>query len=39
MEVNGHFCHDKATVELVYNPRDIKITVADTMTYLVAHNA
>ena len=39
MEANGHFCHDKATMELGYHPRDIKITVADTMAFLVANNA
>ncbi|MCR5144915.1 MAG: NAD-dependent epimerase/dehydratase family protein [Lachnospiraceae bacterium] len=39
MEANGHFCHDKATMELGYHPRDIKITVKDTMKYLQANNA
>ena len=39
MEANGHFCHDKATMELGYHPRDFKDTVADTMSFLVAHNA
>lgn len=39
MESNGHFCHDKATMELGYHPRDIKVTVRDTMKYLRAHHA
>ena len=39
MGSNGHFCHDKATMELGYHPRDFKDTVADTMAFLVAHNA
>jgi dihydroflavonol-4-reductase len=39
VEANGHFCHDKATMELGYHPRDIKYTVKDTMDYLVAHGA
>lgn len=39
MESNGHFCHDKATMELGYHPRDIKDTVADTIRFLQMNNA
>ena len=39
MESNGHFCHDKATMELGYHPRDIKVTVKDTMKYLQEQGA
>ena len=39
MEANGHYCHDKATMELGYSPRDIKYTIADTINYLKLHNA
>lgn len=39
IQSNGHFTHDKATMELGYHPRDIKDTVKDTMDYLVAHGA
>lgn len=34
MDANGRFCHDKATIELGYSPRDMKETVADTIHYL-----
>jgi dihydroflavonol-4-reductase len=34
LESNGHFSHDKATMELGYNPRDIKLTIADTIAWL-----
>lgn len=29
-----HFCHDKASMELFYYPRDIRDTVTDTVQYL-----
>ena len=31
---NGHFSHNKATVELGYHPRDMRITIADTIQFL-----
>lgn len=31
---NGHFSHDKATNELDYHPRDMKLTIADTVAYM-----
>lgn len=31
---NGHFSHDKATTELEYHPRDMQITVRDTIAWL-----
>ena len=34
MASNGHFTHDKATMELGYHPRDLKDTIADTVTWL-----
>lgn len=34
MASNGHFTHDKATMELGYHPRDLKITIADTVAWL-----
>lgn len=34
MDSNGRFSHDKATMELGYSPRDMKETVADTISYL-----
>lgn len=34
MEANGRFCHDKATMELGYSPRDMMDTVRDTIDYL-----
>lgn len=37
--MNGHFCHDKATRELGYNPRDMAETVKDTMNWLMAEGA
>ena len=36
LEGNGIFSHDKATMELRYHPRDLKVTVADTIAYLRA---
>lgn len=34
MASNGRFCHDKATIELGYSPRDMMETVRDTVAYL-----
>lgn len=34
MESNGRFSHDKATMQLNYSPRDLKITIADTISWL-----
>ena len=34
MDANGRFSHDKATMQLGYSPRDMKDTVADTISYL-----
>ena len=34
MDSNGHFSHDKATMQLGYHPRDIKTTIADTIDWL-----
>lgn len=34
MESNGHFCHDKATAEFGYHPRDMKQTIADTIAWI-----
>ena len=34
MGTNSRFCHDKATAELGYRPRDFRDTVADTMSFL-----
>lgn len=31
---NGHFTHDKATAELGYHPRDMRATIADTISWL-----
>lgn len=31
---NGHFTHDKATAELGYHPRDMQVTIADTISWL-----
>ena len=31
---NGHFSHDKATMELGYHPRDLKNTIDDTVMWL-----
>lgn len=31
---NGHFSHDKATAELGYKPRDMALTLNDTIQYL-----
>ncbi len=31
---NGHFTHDKATAELGYHPRDMRTTIADTISWL-----
>ena len=31
---NGHFSHDKATFELGYHPRDMQITIRDTVCWL-----
>lgn len=39
MESNGHFSHDKATMQLGYHPRDIKITIEDTIAWLRKNNA
>lgn len=39
MESNGHFTHDKATMQLGYHPRDIKITIEDTIAWLKKNNA
>ncbi len=39
MEMNGHYCHDKATMELGYHPRDMKDTIRDTMNWLIAMQA
>jgi dihydroflavonol-4-reductase len=34
MDANGRFSHDKATMSLGYSPRDMKDTIADTISYL-----
>lgn len=34
LESNSNFSHEKATKELGYNPRDIKVTIDDTVKYL-----
>lgn len=31
---NGHFSHDRATAELGYHPRDMQVTIADTIQFL-----
>lgn len=39
MEMNGHYCHDKATMELGYRPRDMKYTIKDTIDWLQMNKA
>ncbi|MCM1225670.1 MAG: NAD-dependent epimerase/dehydratase family protein [Lachnospiraceae bacterium] len=39
MDSNGRFCHDKATKELGYMPRDMKDTIRDTIVYLKSGKA
>jgi len=34
MRSNSRFSHDKATMQLAYSPRDMKVTVADTISWL-----
>lgn len=34
---NSHFSHAKATLELGYNPRDMYVTVRDTVSWLCGH--
>ena len=34
---NDKFSHDKATAELGYKPRDLRQTIADTVTWLREH--
>ena len=34
LDSNGHFSHDKATMFLGYSPRDMKTTIADTISWL-----
>jgi plastocyanin len=34
LESNGRFSYDKATMKLAYGPRDMKVTVADTISWL-----
>ncbi|MEG0269675.1 MAG: NAD-dependent epimerase/dehydratase family protein [Clostridia bacterium] len=34
---NDRFSHDKATMELRYQPRDLKFTIADTVDWLLSH--
>jgi dihydroflavonol-4-reductase len=36
LQSNGIFSHDKATAELGYRPRDLKVTVADTVNWLLS---
>ena len=35
LESGAHFCHDKATMGLGFHPRDIAITIYDTIVYLM----
>lgn len=39
MDSNGRFCHDKATRELGFTPRDMKDTIRDTIVYLKSGKA
>ena len=36
---NDRFSHDKATSELHYCPRDLRLTVRDTVRWLKTHGA
>lgn len=38
LAVHTRFCHDKATIELGYQPRSFKDTVKDTLKYLQHHS-
>ena len=38
MDSNGHFSHDKATMELGYHPRDMKVSIADTIEWLKSNH-